>query len=319
MALGAVFLLLLNDHVLKASTILPQWLTGKLSDFAGLFFFPLLLVALVRALALVAMRPLPRWSGPWGWGAVLATGSVFTACKLWPAFNQAFTPWWGAMVLDPTDLWALPMLAASLAWMHRCQDPRSPVHKHHFQLASLQWLAVAVAAAASIATSPPRMARQYPMWQIGNPHTAAFEDKGLLGQFWVSRSGKTGLGVTLMLANRRSAPTTIEVTQATLLINGTRQQQDPTAINRQVLAVTQPPITLEPGQNGWIDLPVPFDNNDAWNQGLRNGQMTVTLKIDGQTIAPLRFSMQHSRTSAHHSRFHVPLTPKTDVGWEGLR
>ena len=42
--LGAVALLLLNDHVLKARW--PSWWTGKLSDVAGLAFFPLLLQAL---------------------------------------------------------------------------------------------------------------------------------------------------------------------------------------------------------------------------------------------------------------------------------
>jgi len=37
--------LALNDHVLKGADVLPGWLTGKLSDFAGLLFFPLLLQA----------------------------------------------------------------------------------------------------------------------------------------------------------------------------------------------------------------------------------------------------------------------------------
>ena len=40
--------LALNDHVLKGADLLPSWLTGKLSDFAGLLFFPLLLQALVE-------------------------------------------------------------------------------------------------------------------------------------------------------------------------------------------------------------------------------------------------------------------------------
>lgn len=40
--------LLLNDHILK--TLTPSWLTGKLSDFAGVFFFPFLLAALIAFL-----------------------------------------------------------------------------------------------------------------------------------------------------------------------------------------------------------------------------------------------------------------------------
>jgi hypothetical protein len=45
----SIGLLLLNDHVLKFTK--PGILTGKLSDFAGLFFFPFL-VALILSLAL---------------------------------------------------------------------------------------------------------------------------------------------------------------------------------------------------------------------------------------------------------------------------
>lgn len=43
LSLLAVGLLLLNDHLLKH--IAPSVLTGKLSDFAGLFFFPFLAAA----------------------------------------------------------------------------------------------------------------------------------------------------------------------------------------------------------------------------------------------------------------------------------
>jgi cysteine-rich repeat protein len=42
-------LLVLNDHFLKGSGLLPGWLTGKLSDLAGLIVAPVLLAAMVRA------------------------------------------------------------------------------------------------------------------------------------------------------------------------------------------------------------------------------------------------------------------------------
>ena len=42
LSLAAMVMLGLNDHVFKASGSLPAWLTGKLSDVSGLFFFPLL-------------------------------------------------------------------------------------------------------------------------------------------------------------------------------------------------------------------------------------------------------------------------------------
>src|SRR5215813_11555801 len=40
---GALGILLLNDHVLKPA--LHNWVTGKLSDFAGVFLFPMFLTA----------------------------------------------------------------------------------------------------------------------------------------------------------------------------------------------------------------------------------------------------------------------------------
>lgn len=44
-SLFAIALLLANEHILKVVTPFP--LTGKLSDFAGLFFFPYLLAGLL--------------------------------------------------------------------------------------------------------------------------------------------------------------------------------------------------------------------------------------------------------------------------------
>jgi hypothetical protein len=45
----ALALLVANDHYLKGANILPGWLTGKLSDFAGLIVAPVVAAAGVRA------------------------------------------------------------------------------------------------------------------------------------------------------------------------------------------------------------------------------------------------------------------------------
>lgn len=74
-ALGSLVLLLVNDHVLKGWG--PGWLTGKLSDVAGLAFLPFLLVALHD----VALRR----DAPGVRSAVVAassTGLLFAAVKL---------------------------------------------------------------------------------------------------------------------------------------------------------------------------------------------------------------------------------------------
>ena len=57
MALGALALVILNDRVLKVHA--PSWFTGKLSDFAGLVYFPLFAVASLEAARWLVTRH--RW------------------------------------------------------------------------------------------------------------------------------------------------------------------------------------------------------------------------------------------------------------------
>lgn len=56
-ALSALALVILNDRLLKVHT--PSWFTGKLSDFAGLVYFPLFVVAVVEATRWIVNRR--RW------------------------------------------------------------------------------------------------------------------------------------------------------------------------------------------------------------------------------------------------------------------
>ncbi len=81
LSLTAIAVLVLNDHALKATH--PSWWTGKLSDFAGLFFFPFLITLLVGvALPTRASRRT---------GAVAAgfTGLWFAVIKTSALGNQA--------------------------------------------------------------------------------------------------------------------------------------------------------------------------------------------------------------------------------------
>jgi len=62
---AALALLVANDHVLKGAGLLPESLTGKLSDFAGMIVAPPLLGALIGA-SVGAIRPVdvrPALSG----------------------------------------------------------------------------------------------------------------------------------------------------------------------------------------------------------------------------------------------------------------
>jgi hypothetical protein len=154
--LAAVAILAINDHLLKGSGLLPAWLTGKLSDFAGLFFFPLLLAALVRGALRLAGRPDVEDRRALAGAAILATGVVFTLIKLHAPFNAWVGSVWGANSMDATDLWALPMLPLSAAFLVRGAAPRADARRapsHARRLLDLA--AVSVAALASIATSAP--------------------------------------------------------------------------------------------------------------------------------------------------------------------
>jgi hypothetical protein len=153
--LAAVLVLAVNDHLLKGSGILPGWLTGKLSDFAGLFFFPVLLAAIVRgALRLAGPRELPvRVLAA---ATTLATGVVFTLLKVHAPFNAWVTGVWGVNAKDVTDLLALPVLPLSAAFMLRgsgLEAPRGALPSPARRVLDLA--AVVAAALASVATSPP--------------------------------------------------------------------------------------------------------------------------------------------------------------------
>ncbi len=119
----AVLVLLINDHYLKAAA--PGFITGKLSDAAGLAYFPLFLQALWE------------WCGGGVSKRVLrvccaATVLVFSSVKTIPLCHDLYEvglgwlqypvrAWIGAsaparvaLQMDPWDLLALP--AVGLAW-----------------------------------------------------------------------------------------------------------------------------------------------------------------------------------------------------------
>jgi len=136
-ALAALALLLVNDHLLKAAW--PGPLTGKLSDVAGLVILPLFL----HSLWLLARRVSRRTPSPAAHRdalgvACLVGGLVFAAVKLTGAGNAAYAVSLGALqwpfaaltsllagspvpplhpvvlAMDPSDLLAVPALLVPL-------------------------------------------------------------------------------------------------------------------------------------------------------------------------------------------------------------
>lgn len=108
----ALVVLVLNDHVLKQAW--PGWVTGKLSDVAGLVVAPLLLAAVLAAVRAPRAMPL----------ALAATGAGFVFCKTSSFGAEVTSSVWSlfgtpTMIrADASDLLALPAMYAAW-WIHR--------------------------------------------------------------------------------------------------------------------------------------------------------------------------------------------------------
>ncbi|MEE4195158.1 MAG: hypothetical protein V2J07_08170 [Anaerolineae bacterium] len=134
-SLLSMAVLFFNDYYLRI--VRPSWLTGKLGDFAWLFFFPIFLTAL---LVWVLPRKWLKGTTPILIGIGI-TAVVFTLGKTVPSFLQViidsiefFMPWQVGWVIDPTDLIALPIMALTLLLWVKLPEPPPMQHLQ------LQWL-----------------------------------------------------------------------------------------------------------------------------------------------------------------------------------
>ncbi len=150
-SLLALGLLGINDHCLKGTA--PSWLTGKLSDFAGLFYFPFLVIIFA---GLVTGPRFSRTKLPVGRFVFLAVGAWFTAAKTIPVVHAATVRFAEALVgdvqiiRDPTD--ALALIALIPAWLlyrHRASTASFPFFK------AIQPAVLGVAVLLTAATSKP--------------------------------------------------------------------------------------------------------------------------------------------------------------------
>jgi hypothetical protein len=269
----AILLLLGNDHLLKGSGLLPGWLTGKLSDLAGLFFFPILLVTLLDPLA-------PRWLRGRSLSLLCAaaTGLVFAALKLSPALNALVAARWGSIVLDPTDLFALPALGLALLFLE-ARAPSAPAPRW-FQVGG-----VLLAAVASLATSGPTYPRAYPRWEITRPTELSFP----CARVWpfVARSGKEGVGLGMEVLGEGC-----EVRAEARMIVGA-----------SIIEGRSAPVQAEL-RPLHLYIPLPFDNNASWNRGERDGTLEL-LVIAGEERRAVRLPMHHRFDCFYEHRYRA--------------
>ena len=150
LVIASIGLLLLNDHLLKS--LIPSVITGKLSDFAGLLFFPFLLIISFGWL-------LDKLHVPVRLTAVLAfilTGITFTLIKTSPFFNQLTRDSVATLVgypvqilLDVTDLVALLSLVPAWFLWRKAEGERPFPFPNR-----LTFIMLGAASLATLATSP---------------------------------------------------------------------------------------------------------------------------------------------------------------------
>lgn len=131
----ALAMLIVNDHILKQHY--PGWVTGKLSDIAGMVFFPLFLLAIMDFAGRFPGAPQVRRDRVL-LVCALATAIVFCAVKTWAPATEVYE--WGlgllqwplragiailqgvspgevnrvALVRDVTDLVAVPFVSITI-------------------------------------------------------------------------------------------------------------------------------------------------------------------------------------------------------------
>lgn len=257
-AWAALTVLVANDHWLKTAAVLPAWMTGKLSDFAGLFLAPLVLCALAAA-ALRIGHPARRWLPA---ASAMTVGMGFALIKLVPFVNGIVGRVWGPMALDATDLMALPMAALSAWFMSPSGDPpRSPGRP--FRLASL-----AAALLACAATTPaPREC--HPSWRLLDPSN---ELGCALLDGWVSKSGKEGFGLTLAITAADGAQTCVVRLTAATFLAGAFHSAPP---------ALPAPVTVTGDEERYLYIPFPFDNQALWRESIAQADRRVgTVIVD---------------------------------------
>jgi hypothetical protein len=175
---GAVAVLVLNDHVFKA--VVPGWWTGKLSDLAGLVVVPALLALLMPARS-----------------AFVVTAAGFVAVKVTAVGAEVATQAWTAVagpslvLADPSDLVALPALG--LSWWVWRRTARSPLPARRRLLVAAPLALLAVVGSAATDAPQATNARTYGGEIVVSVDGAAFATAD--GVSWRELTGEERAGV----------------------------------------------------------------------------------------------------------------------------
>ena len=183
LVLFSISVLLINDHFLKIYS--SSWLTGKLSDFAGVFFFPILLSAILN----IICKSLNLKQSHIAMTAFGFTVFWFSLIKTIPFFSHLtenllskLLSYPSQVICDPTDLIALIMLLP--AWRLRTISEKQP----NVKKSKLSYLALGIAAIATLATGGPLITS---VQNLDVYENTIYADVSNIGIFYSSDGGKT--------------------------------------------------------------------------------------------------------------------------------
>ena len=127
--------------------------------------------------------------------------------------------------------------------------------------------------AGCVVTRPPHESER-PRWRLAGE--ARFDAGCAIGRAFVRKSGKTGFGVALQWKSRGDCRVALDAVHLQLEHGAT------------IAVPVIPPIEL-PGRSlvyAW--LPVPFDNDQAWNDGLDRATLELAVAVAGAPATPWR-------------------------------
>lgn len=173
--LVAMLLTLANDRVLKGAAVLPSTVTGKLSDFCGLFFTPFTLLDILLIVT-APFRNRYRFQRYAFLVILCTTHLTFCLIKLFPLAAQTYKNFilstFSLNVLvtpDLTDLFAVVTLPLSLAYFLE-KSSTSPIHIRK-KILSPRWLILI--AASPWWTHVVARAEAAPLTEITQKHEAS--------------------------------------------------------------------------------------------------------------------------------------------------
>ena len=149
---ASVLLMILNDHFLKGSGLLPGWLTGILSDVSFLFFGPILLAYVFRSNHKTTL-----------FSAYAIIGIFYTALNVSPVFSDFMVKAVHNILglekvlwTDLSDLFVLPALGLSWLFVWQPKSTHKMIEKSRLKRRKMaEYILIIAASATCIATSPP--------------------------------------------------------------------------------------------------------------------------------------------------------------------